>query len=118
MAEGVFPYLEEGQVKRLVLTLRDRFPGAELVFDALSPFYVWVGNLRLALSKLGARVHWGIWRGQVLESWGDGIHLLDEWGFFDRPEPRLAYVRWWLGPIESPLRTLRVYHFQLGKAAG
>ena len=34
LAEGVFMYFEEAQVKSLVLTLRERFPGAELVFDA------------------------------------------------------------------------------------
>jgi O-methyltransferase involved in polyketide biosynthesis len=34
LAEGVFMYFEEAQVKSLVLTLRDHFPGAELVFDA------------------------------------------------------------------------------------
>ncbi len=49
-----------------------------------------MGNLRLAISKLGARTHWGFWRGQEIEGWGAGIRLLDEWGFFDRPEPRLA----------------------------
>ena len=31
LAEGVFPYFEEAQVKRLFLTLMQRFPGAELV---------------------------------------------------------------------------------------
>lgn len=44
LAEGVFQYLEEAQVKPLVLTLRDHFPGAELVFDAWKPFEVWLGN--------------------------------------------------------------------------
>ncbi len=36
LAEGVFMYFEEAQVKTLVLALRGRFPGAELVFDAFS----------------------------------------------------------------------------------
>jgi O-methyltransferase involved in polyketide biosynthesis len=117
MAEGVFPYLEEAQVKWLVLRLRDRFPGAELVFDAISPFELWVGNLRLAISKLGARAHWGLRRGQELEGWGDGIRLLDEWGFCDDPTPRLDSLRW-ISRIPLLARALRVYHFQLGKAAG
>jgi O-methyltransferase involved in polyketide biosynthesis len=117
LAEGVFEYFEEAQVKSLVLTLRDHLPGAELVFDAHSPFFIWVGNLRLSTTKLRARLHWGIWRGQEIEGWGDGIHMLDEWGFFDRPEPRLAYVRWWLRPIEALARTLRIYHFRLGAVA-
>ena len=33
LAEGVFMYFTEAQVKSLVLTLRDHFPGAELVND-------------------------------------------------------------------------------------
>ena len=117
LAEGVSMYFEEAQVKWLVLTLRDRFPGAELVFDAYSPLHVWRHNLQTSTSKINLRVHWGIWRGQEIERWGDGIRLLDEWGFFDRPEPRLAHIRW-MRPIEALARTLRIYHFQLGKAAG
>jgi len=117
LAEGVFMYFEGAQVKSLVLTLRDRFPGAELVFDSYSPIHVWRHNLQTSTSKINLRVHWGIWHGQEIEGWGDGIRLLDEWGFFDDPTPRLAHIRW-LRPIEALDRTLRIYHFQLGKAAG
>jgi O-methyltransferase involved in polyketide biosynthesis len=117
LAEGVFMYFEEAQVKSLVLTLRDHFPGAELVFDIFSPLHVWVSNLQLSTTKFGGLFHWGIWRGQEIERWGEGIRLLDEWGFFDRPEPRLTHIRW-VRPIESLVRTQRIYHFRLGKAAG
>jgi O-methyltransferase involved in polyketide biosynthesis len=123
LAEGVFMYFTEAQVKSLVLTLRDEFPGAELVFDAYSPVHVWRSNLQTA--RFGFSTHWGIWHGQEIEKWGDpspslaagGIHLLGEWGFADEPEPRLARF-WWLRPIDALFRTLRIYHFQLGKAAG
>jgi O-methyltransferase involved in polyketide biosynthesis len=117
LAEVVLVYLEGAQVKALVLRLRDHFPGAELVFDAISPFELWVGNLRLAISKLGARAHWGLRRGQELEGWGDGIRLLDEWRFLDDPTPRLDNIRW-MRRIPLLARALRIYHFQLGKAAG
>jgi len=121
IAEGVFMYFTEAQIKSLVLTLYDRFPGSELVFDALSPIHVWRHNLQIHTFKVADHVNWGIWRGQEIESWADpstspkvgGIRLLDEWGFFDRPEPRLAYIRW-LRPIEALVRTIRIYHFQLG----
>ena len=116
LAEGVFMYLEEAQVKSLVLTLRDHFPGSELVFDAYSPLHVWVHNLQTSISKIHMRVNWGIWHGKEIEGWGDGIHLLDEWGFFDRPEPRLDHIRW-MRQIESLARTLRIYHFHLGEVA-
>lgn len=115
LAEGVFMYFEAAQVKLLILRLRDRFPGAELVFDTYSPIHVWRHNLQTSASKISFPTHWGIWHGQEIEGWGEGIHLLDEWGFFHRPEPRLAPIRR-LRPIESLARTVRIYHFRLGRA--
>jgi O-methyltransferase involved in polyketide biosynthesis len=117
MAEVVLVYFEGAQVKRLVLALRDRFPGAELVFDACSPLHVRVANRQASSRKLNARLGWGVWHGQEIEGWGDGIRLLDEWGFFDDPTPRLAHLRW-LRPLEAAIRTSRIYHFQLGEMAG
>jgi O-methyltransferase involved in polyketide biosynthesis len=117
LAEGVFMYFEAAQVKSLVLKLCDHFPGAELVFESYSPLHLRLSNLQMSTLGHHAPARWGIWRGQELEGWGAGIHLLDEWGFFDRPEPRLVHIRW-MRPIESLLRTLRIYHFQLGYAAG
>jgi methyltransferase (TIGR00027 family) len=117
MAEGVLMYFEEAQVKSLVLMLREHFPGAELVIDVFSPFIVRANNLRLSITKFGARYHWGLKRGQEIEGWGDGIRLLDEWGYFDRPEPRLDHIRW-MRHIPFLARVLRIYHYQLGQAAG
>lgn len=120
LAEGVFMYFEEAQVKSLVLRLRDRFPGAELVFDAYSPIHVLRHNLQTATSKINMRVTWGIWHGREIENWGAaslpgaGIHLLGEWGFFDDPTPRLAHIRW-ARLIEALARTFRIYHFRLGE---
>lgn len=116
MAEGVFMYFEGAQVKRLVVTMRDHFPGAELVFDAYSPTHLWRHNLQTSSSKISVRTHWAIWRGHELEDWGDGVRLLDEWGFFDDPTPRLDHIRW-MRPLDDLFRTMRIYHFQLGKAA-
>jgi O-methyltransferase involved in polyketide biosynthesis len=117
LAEGVFMYFEEAQVKSLVLALQEHFPGAELVFDAFSPFLVRTNNLRLALTKYGARYLWGLKRGKDLESWGTGIHLLSEWSYFDRPEPRLAHIQW-MRHIPLLAKVLSIFHYQLGKTAG
>jgi O-methyltransferase involved in polyketide biosynthesis len=116
LAETVFVYFTEAQVKSLVLTLRDHFPGAELVFDGWKPFEVWLGNRYLSSSQYAGLMHWGFWRGQELEGWGDGIHLLDEWGYFDCPEPRLDSFRW-MAPLFRLLKPMRIFHFQLGEAA-
>ena len=115
IAEGVSMYLEGAQVRSLVLALREHFPGAELVLDAFSPFHIWRSNLQLVLAGLATRfprLRWGLWRGQEVESWGPGIHLLDDWGYLDRPEARLAPLRW-LRHIPLASRAGRIYHFIL-----
>jgi O-methyltransferase involved in polyketide biosynthesis len=119
LAETVFVYFIEAQVKSLVLTLRDHFPGAELVFDGWRPFEVWLGNRYFSLSRsqFAGLMRWGFWRGQEIEGWGDGIHLLDEWGFFDQPEPRMDSFRW-MAPLFRLFKPMRLFHFQLGKAVG
>ncbi len=115
LAETVFVYFEEAQVRSLVFTLRDHFPGAELVFDAWTPFNVWLGNRWLSPTEIAGLFHWGIWRGQELESWGDGIHMLNKWGFFDQPKPRMARFRWMASICRLFKIPSSIYHFQLGK---
>jgi O-methyltransferase involved in polyketide biosynthesis len=94
MAEGVFPYFEETQVRDLVRKLCERVPGAELVCDAHTPFVILTDNLQLAMSGVKARLRWGLKHGRDVEQWGDGISMLEEWFYFDDPEPRMASYRW------------------------
>ena len=119
LAEGVLMYFGESRVKSMVLMLRENFPGAELVFDAFSPFLVRANNLRLTLSrsKIDVRYRWGLGRGKDLESWGDGIRLLDEWFPFDCAEPRLAHVRW-MRHVPVLSRVMGIFHYRLGNAVG
>ena len=89
LAEGVFMYFEEAQVRSLVLTLHDRFRGAELVSDAFSPFMRWAHNVKVSRTGIGAHLHWALKRGRDLERSGDGIRLLDERFPFQYSEPRM-----------------------------
>jgi O-methyltransferase involved in polyketide biosynthesis len=119
LAETVFVYFTEAQVKWLAITLCDHFPGAELVFDGWRPFEVWLGNRYFSFSdsQFAGLMRWGFWNGQEIEGWGNGIRLLDEWGFFDKPEPRMdAYS--WMAPIFRLFKPMRIFHFQLGEADG
>ena len=112
LAEGVFMYFEEAQVKSLVLMLRDRFPGAELIFDAYSPFMRWAHNNRVTRTGIGAHLHWGLKHDRYLERWSAGIHLLDERFPFQYPEPRIRralVVR--LIPLLA--KAIGVFHYRL-----
>ncbi len=114
MAEAVLMYFEEAQVKRLVLTLRECFPGAELVCDAATPFMIRLDNLHLAFTRVRARVNWGLAHGQDLEKWGKGIRLLEEWFYFERPEPRLGAMQM-MRYIPAMRKASGIFHYRLGE---
>ncbi|MFB0537333.1 MAG: class I SAM-dependent methyltransferase [Anaerolineae bacterium] len=112
LAEGVFMYFTEAHVKSLVLTMREHFPGAELVFDAFSPFLRWTHNLKVTRTGIGAHLHWSLKRPQDLERWRDGIRLLDTRYPFQALEPRLR--RAWKVRLVPFLATgIGVFHYQL-----
>jgi O-methyltransferase involved in polyketide biosynthesis len=117
LAEGVLTYFEEADVKSLLLTLKDRFPGCELVTDAMTPLVVRMDNFALRFTKIRARLHWGLKRAQDVEEWGEGIRLLGEWYYFDDPEPRLAHLRW-ARHIPALAKSTGVYHYRLGERVG
>jgi len=113
LAEGVFMYFTEAQVKSLVLRLKEHFPAAELVFDAYSPFMRWAHNLRVIRKRVGAHLNWDLKHSQDLEGWGTGIRLLDERFPFQFPEVdqrRALRVR-----LFSPLvaRGIGVFRYQV-----
>jgi O-methyltransferase involved in polyketide biosynthesis len=116
LAEGVFMYFEEVQIKSLVLSIIGHFPGSELVFDGFSPIIVWANNRRIARTKLSARYRWALKRGKYLESWNGNIRLLEEWRIFDRYEPRLANIRW-MRFIPLFAKAIGIYHYKLGNRA-
>lgn len=113
LAEGVFMYFPESQIKQFVLSLRQRFPGAELVFDGFSALIVWANNRLLSRTRIRARYSFALTNGKDLEAWGDGIRLLDEWRYFDCNEPRLAHVCWarYIPPLA---KSSGIFHYRLG----
>jgi O-methyltransferase involved in polyketide biosynthesis len=113
LAEGVFPYFEETQVKQLFLKLRAQFPGSELVCDAHTPFVVWADNLHLAFAGVEARLHWRLKAGKDVEGWGEGIRLLEEWNYFEEDEPRLKTFRW-VRLIPPLAKSSGIFHYRLG----
>lgn len=113
LAEGVFPYLTEVDVKKLAVALAEHFPGSELVFDALTPFSIWLHSRNQVLRKASVTIHWGIDDSEALEGWAPGIRLLDEWGYFDEKEPRLGIYSL-LRFIPPMANANRILHYQLG----
>ena len=112
-AEGVFPYFEAEQVRWLVQTLARRFPGCELVFDALSPAMMRAHQFQLRLCRLGPLLRWGLRSPQEVEAWAEGVRLMQAWYYFDQPEPRLGAAQL-MRYLPGLARGAGVYHFKLG----
>ncbi|GER79188.1 MAG: hypothetical protein DPW21_00340 [Anaerolineae bacterium] len=89
LAEGVFSYFTETEVKGVITALAASFPGAELVFEAYSSLTVNTHKRTSTLLKeTGTRADWAVDDPRQLEAWG--LRLLDKWGYFDQREPRLG----------------------------
>ncbi len=115
LAEGVFVYFGASQVRELFLTFLRRFPGAELACDTATPLMVRMHNLNLMALRQKARLHWGLPHSRDPERWAAGIRLLDEWYYFDRPEPRLGAARL-MRYLPLLSRGVGICHYRLGSA--
>jgi O-methyltransferase involved in polyketide biosynthesis len=114
IGEGVFPYFEAEQIKSLVLKLKATFPGAELVFDAHTPWVIGTDNLQLLFSRMKARLRFSLKHGRDVEAWGNGIHMLEEWFYFGTDEPRVRPYRWMYN-IAFLRKSTGIFHYQLGE---
>jgi len=113
IAEGVLPYFEEVQVKQLVQTLYSTFPGAEMVFDAHTPWVIWGDNLQLAFSKINARLQFALKHGRDVEQWYPGIRMLEEWHYYGTDEPRVRPYRF-MYTIPFLRNATGIFHYQFG----
>jgi len=119
VAEGVLLYFLDAEVRNLILALRERFPGAELAFDALWPLTLWLYNLSFRLKRLDARLRWSLRYYRTLEAWAPGIQLLGVWDltslqeFASRRERLPARLRVFpsLGKMGA------ILHYRLGESS-
>jgi O-methyltransferase involved in polyketide biosynthesis len=111
LAEGVFPYFSTRDVKPLLMAMAERFPTGELVFDAMAPFVVWLHKSSSVLKRSGAEVHWDAKNPAELETWG--LRLLERWGYFDKPEPRLGRAASLMRHIPLLANTVYVLRYRL-----
>lgn len=123
VAEGLFMYLPAEGVRSLVVALRERFCGSQLIAEFASEQAVRMLNSRWGRGKyrrqfsLSENVSYafGTSDPRFLESWAPGVEYIDRWTYFDEDEPKLRRY----GPLVK-LQSLRYIQytarFRLGSA--
>jgi methyltransferase (TIGR00027 family) len=113
LAEAVLPYLDQQQVHDLFVELQRRFPGSELVTDAVTPLSARLDNLHLIYTGSAARMRWAVRDPREVEAWSPGIRLLESFYYFDRLEPRLGPLNWWRH-VPAVRRGSGIFHYRMG----
>ena len=86
IAEGLLMYLQEAEIKALLLKLREAFPGCELAADVFSVTTANHVHAHPSLKQTEAVVQWGIDDAHSIEAWAPGIRLKEEWYFTQADE--------------------------------
>ena len=120
VAEGLMYYLKEDEVQALVKRIVDRFPGGQIMFDAISRLYLKMQKTNVGISATGARMWWGIDDPHELEKWDSRIHLVTNLSVMDQNFPNIQKMSGsmktilrilaWIPPLKNMGLMLR-YHF-------
>jgi len=108
LAEGLFMYLQEADVKALLATIEREFAPAELVCEVTNRY--WVERMNTPYMKMkfsrqlgmtgGAVFSFGVSDSRTFETWSPHYHLVDEWTYFDDHEKRMMWIATLMGKFE------------------
>jgi O-methyltransferase involved in polyketide biosynthesis len=120
IAEGLFMYLHDEEVKNIIVNIQKKFPGCELVCEVVNVYIVKMLKRKIWKKKfqrdnhLGKNVtfHFGVHDGKELEKWNGGITFLDEWTYFDDMDNKLGWMNFF-GRFEKMKKALWIVHYQL-----
>ncbi|HEY9843297.1 MAG TPA: class I SAM-dependent methyltransferase [Candidatus Obscuribacterales bacterium] len=121
LAEGLLMYLQETEVRSLLLRLAQRFAGSELVAEVshrsiaeklrTSRYLRWKFEHQLHLGP-EALFRFGIADSHEFELWSPRLQFLDEWTYYDDKELKLWPLNW-MGNVPA-LRYLQwVVHYKI-----
>lgn len=109
VAEGLFNYFTEDQVKSIFNAIKENFPEAELIFEVHSRILARLWHRHPHIKNAYSHFKWGINKGKHVEKWDDSIKFLQEWRYFDRHIKRWRWMRFFRF-IPTVRRLLKVVH--------
>jgi len=121
LAEGVFMYLKENEVKHLLSSIHQELTGAELVCEVTNRYWVnkmksgymqWKFKRQLGMTG-GAIFTFGIPGSRYFEQWSKDYRFLDEWTYFDDKEKKLGWFNLF-SKIELLRKVQWIVHYKIG----
>lgn len=115
IAEGLFMYLPEDEVKRVILEIKNRFPSSEILIEVIGKYLANNTQLHRSVAQTNAKFKWGADDCKELETWEPGIQLVAQWYFSDRHRDRQGWLKF-LSYIPAVRQQAKVGHFKLSNA--
>jgi O-methyltransferase involved in polyketide biosynthesis len=116
IAEGLFMYFTEDELKKLFRKLVTQFPGAEMLLEMIPPVMVGKAKKHDSLKTMddAPEFKWAMKNTRNIENWDSKIKFIEEWGYYD-----FYKKRWkWFGlmarlPFLRSLFACRIVHLKL-----
>ena len=116
MAAGVFYYFEEAVIKDFLIRLADRFPEADILFDASSPAGVRVANKKvISSSGLDERSYlkWGLKSVKEISAWDERLKVIGTYFYFRKINPRRGLRNILMGFLSDLLKIQYIVHLKV-----
>lgn len=85
LAEGLFMYFAEKELKPFFRAVAERLPGSEMLFEMLAPFMVGRSKHHETVKKIdsAAEFKWGLKDSREMQSWHPAIRFVEQWNYYD-----------------------------------
>jgi methyltransferase (TIGR00027 family) len=102
LAEGLFMYLPREEVIALFQAISRRFRNSQMAFEVVTDTYtrgiwkkivVWKINQQLGFDA-GSSYEFGIRNAREIESYAEGLAVLDEWSYLEDPDVRPRILKY------------------------
>jgi len=116
LAEGLFMYFAEQEVRSVFKSLSEWFPGAQMLLEMLAPCAVGMGKYDPCLSKVAGgclEFRWALSESREMESWGCGARVVQEWNVLDHHRDRWGWLNFF-APQSMPALGNRIVQLRLG----
>lgn len=102
VAEGLFMYLNKPDVKNLFKTISMSFQQSKIVLEVVTEKYTRGIMKKLVAMKMkrafgleaGSSYNFGIKNAAELESYGEGLRVINEWCYFEDPDTRPRILKY------------------------